>query len=507
MSNKNLTGSLSIDHISMIFGVTKVLDEVSVEFRPGNIYGVVGHNGAGKSTLMQILSGALRPTEGDISLGEQKLEFNTPQDALLAGIACVYQELSLPLNLPIYQCLYLAHEFRKGPFVDKRRMREESKKLCALVGLNIDVNLVLGTLPVSQRQLLEIAAALGRNAKALLLDEPTTALEPSQVEVLFNIIRKLADEQNLIVLLVNHKLDEILSVCDHVTALAEGAVILSSKTSETNLAQLTEAIIGTNLKSTNVAVNGDGTNRSIEKSVSYIEANNIKAPGLHDVSFSVNQGEILGIYGLNGSGRTRLLRVLYGDLEIESGQLRIDGADITFKDPRDAFRQGVAYLSEERKRDGFFPLMNAAENVTLPILWKFREFMIFLNRKSLQRFSEKSLLDLSVKGNLKGPISRLSGGNQQKVLFAKVLAQKPRILLLDEPTKGVDIGAKREIYRIIKDAAENENVTILVVSSEEEEILALSDSVLVMKLGNVLGDKLRAEGLSLTDLRRAALNT
>lgn len=505
MNSSTSSWSLSVNHLTMKFGSSKALDDISVEFNAGEIHGVVGHNGAGKSTLLQILSGALSPTNGELVMGDQKLEFDEPSKALEAGIACVYQELSLPMNLPVYQCMFLGHEITSGIFTDKKKMKDESKRLCELVGLEIDVNVILGTLSVAQRQLLEIAAALGRNTKVLLLDEPTTALEPNQVEILFEIIRKLAKEQNLIVLLVDHKLDEILSVCNKVTALADGKVILSGNTSEITLEQLTEAVVGTARKHVEVS---DKKSQQAEQKMTkgnFFEAKNIEAEGLHDISFTVGQGEILGIYGLNGSGRSRLLRLLYGDLKIELGQLIIDGKVMRFNNPQDAFNSGIAYLSEERKRDGFVPLMNSGENVTLPILKLFKRLRIILNHQSRKNFADNLTNNLSVRGNLKGPISRLSGGNQQKVLFAKVLAQKPKVVLLDEPTKGIDIGAKREIYKIIKDAATKDNITVLVVSSEEEEILTLADNVLIMKSGKVIGDKINSKGLSIIDLRRFSL--
>lgn len=505
MNSSTSSWSLSVNHLTMKFGSSKALDDISVEFNSGEIHGVVGHNGAGKSTMLQILSGALSPTNGELVMGDKKLEFDEPSKALEAGIACVYQELSLPMNLPVYQCLFLGHEITSGIFTNKKKMKDESKRLCALVGLDIDVNVTLGTLSVAQRQLLEIAAALGRNTKVLLLDEPTTALEPNQVEILFDIIRKLAKEQNLIVLLVDHKLDEILSVCNKVTAFADGKVILSGKTSEISLEQLTEAVVGTARKHAEVS---DNKSQQIDHKIlnnNFFEAKNIEAEGLHDISFTVGQGEILGIYGLNGSGRSRLLRLLYGDLKIELGQLIIDGKVMNFNNPQDAFESGIAYLSEERKRDGFVPLMNSGENVTLPILKLFKRLRIILNHQLRKDFADKLISNLSVRGNLKGPISRLSGGNQQKVLFAKALAQKPKVVLLDEPTKGIDIGAKREIYKIIKDAATKDNITVLVVSSEEEEILTLADNVLIMKSGKVIGEKIKSKGLSIIDLRRFSL--
>ena len=505
MNSSTSSWSLSVNHLTMKFGSSKALDDISVEFNAGEIHGVVGHNGAGKSTLLQILSGALSPTNGELVMGDQKLEFDEPSKALEAGIACVYQELSLPMNLPVYQCMFLGHEITSGLFTNKKKMKDESKRLCALVGLDIDVSVILGTLSVAQRQLLEIAAALCRNTKVLLLDEPTTALEPNQVEILFTIIRKLAKEQNLIVLLVDHKLDEILSVCNKVTALADGKVILSGKTSEITLEKLTDAVVGTTRKHAEVS---DKKSQQGEQKITngnFFEAKNIEAEGLHDISFTVGQGEILGIYGLNGSGRSRLLRLLYGDLKIELGQLIIDGKVMRFNNPQDAFNSGIAYLSEERKRDGFVPLMNSGENVTLPILKLFKRLRIILNHQARKDFADNLTNNLSVRGNLKGPISRLSGGNQQKVLFAKVLAQKPKVVLLDEPTKGIDIGAKREIYKIIKDAAAKDNITVLVVSSEEEEILTLADNVLIMKSGKVIGDKINSTGLSIIDLRRFSL--
>lgn len=505
METSEETWLLSVNNLSMNFGQTQALDQVSIEFESGRIHGIVGHNGAGKSTLLQILSGAIVPTSGVISLQGELLNINEPADAISKGIVCVYQELALPVNLKVYQCLFLGREVSKHGRLDKRFMHDATKALCAEVGLDVKPDDVVDTLSVAQRQLLEIASAIGKQVQVLLLDEPTTALEPSKVNVLFSTIKRLAKEKHIVVILVNHRLDEILSVCDKVSALTDGKLISSELVEDLNVQKLTSYVVGNSSK-VHSSYSSDLIDLGVSKSSDEVLAvSDLKGERLNDISFSLSRGEVLGIYGLNGSGRSRLLRVLYGDLQKQSGNIFLEGKEIDIKSPQKAIESGFAFLSEERKRDGFIPLMPASDNIVLPIIRNFIKYFFFVEHKRKSKFGKEQLENLNVRGNLIGPIMRLSGGNQQKVLFAKVLAQNPGILLLDEPTKGIDIGAKSEIYRVIKDAARIRGIGVLVVSSEEEEILTLADSVIIMKNGKCDGRKFPTNRHSVATLRELAL--
>jgi ABC-type sugar transport system ATPase subunit len=496
---------LSVINLSMNFDQTQALDRVSIEFESGKIHGIIGHNGAGKSTLLQILSGAIIPSAGGMSLQGELLSIKEPADAISKGIVCVYQELALPVNLKVYQCLFLGREASKLGFLDKKFMHDATKALCAAVGLDVKPDDVVGTLSVADRQLLEIASAIGKQARVLLLDEPTTALEPSQVKVLFSTIGRIVKEKNIAVILVDHRLDEILSVCDKVTTLTDGKLVSSELVEDLTVEKLTTYVVGNSNKIESSQAGYLTGKASSNSSVELLSISNLKEERLEDISISLSYGEVLGIYGLNGSGRSRLLKVLYGDLQKQSGLIFLDGKEIDIKSPLKGIQTGFAFLSEERKRDGFIPLMTASENIVLPIIRNFMKYFFFIDHKKKSKFGIGQLGDLKVRGNLFGPIMHLSGGNQQKVLFAKVLAQNPRVLLLDEPTKGIDIGAKSEIYRVIKDAARIRGIGVLVVSSEEEEILSLADSVVIMKSGKCDGKKYPTNQYSVATLRELAL--
>lgn len=496
---------LSVNNLSMNFGQTQALDRVSIEFESGRIHGIVGHNGAGKSTLLQILSGAIVPSSGAISLQGELLNIKEPADAISIGFVCVYQELALPVNLKVYQCLFLGREVSKLGRLNKRFMYDATKSLCMAVGLNIKPDDVVNTLSVAQRQLLEIASAIGKQVRVLLLDEPTTALEPSQVNVFFSTIKKLAKDKNIVVILVDHRLDEILSVCDKVSALTDGKLISSELVTDLNVEKLTSYVVGNSSKMGSDRLRDAIDLGGSKSSGELLSVSNLKEERLNDIALSLSRGEVLGIYGLNGSGRSRLLRVLYGDLKKQSGNILLEGKEIDIQSPQKAIELGFAFLSEERKRDGFIPLMPAGENITLPIIRNFKKWFFFVEHMTKSKFGKEQLKNLNVRGNLFGPIMRLSGGNQQKVLFAKVLAQNPEILLLDEPTKGIDIGTKSEIYRVIRDAVRIREIGVLVVSSEEEEILTLADSVVIMKNGTCDGRKFPTNTLSVATLRKLAL--
>lgn len=506
-----MTWSLLATHLSMQFGDTQALNDVSIEFKSGEIHGVVGHNGAGKSTLLQVLSGALTPGEGGLTLDGTNLNFSEPFQAINAGIACVYQELSLPTNLTVTECLFLGHEIGNFGVLSKKEMNKKAQILCDEYGIEVDSGkTVCSELSISQRQLLEIAAASNRRARVLLFDEPTTALEPKQVEILFKLMRKLAQEENLVVIFVDHRLDEILSVCDRVTALADGKIRLSEDVANLNITKLTEAIVGiSQLRASNTNKGSFSTNVTLGKKESnnelLLEIKSLKSSRLAVNEFTLSKGEIVGLYGLNGSGRSRFLKTLYGVNHFDSGSILFKRKVFKPTEPKSALDLGIAYLSEDRKNDGFIPLMNAYENISIAVLSRYKRLKLFINHKIKIEASKAVIQSVNALGNLRGPIVRLSGGNQQKVLFAGSILKNPSLLLLDEPTKGIDVGAKKEIYELIKTLAHDKGVSVIFSAGEEEEILTLADSVVIFRDGITTGKKFKTNELSIQMLRTLAI--
>lgn len=499
------TSSYRATNISMSFGPVTVLDSVTVELRPGTVTALVGHNGAGKSTLLRCLSGAERPRSGELSIGGEVVRFAGPADAKARGVACVYQELSLVDCLTVAENVFLGSEELKLGMLDRARMRAETAALCEEFGIRARPDDLVSVLPVAQRQLIEVAAAIHSNARFLLLDEPTTALEPHQIDDLLSTIRKVVASRNLAVFFVDHKLDEVFAVADHVLCLADGRVILDRPIEGLGRDEVVRAIVGDEglqEAQENLSASQAPTPRASE-STPCLQVRELRAPRLASVSLEVHAGEILGLYGLVGSGRSRFLRTLYGDEPTTSGEILLDGRPTRIDTVARAMRAGIAYLPEERKVSGFIPRFNSIDNVILPVLKRFASAGV-IRWKSARAAGSDALGKLDVRGSLTRPIVELSGGNQQKVLFGRAALQHPRVLLLDEPTKGVDIGAKAELHEIVKDLARTKGVAVIVVSSEEEELLALVDSVCVFVGGSCDGTRYDPATIGASGLRRLA---
>lgn len=504
---------LVVSDISKTYGATRALSNVSIRVRPGEVVALIGHNGAGKSTLLRSLSGAEVPDEGTISVDGDSTPFASPKDATNAGLACVYQELSLIDQLTVAENVFLGQERRNGLILSRKEMNRVTEELCREFGITARATDAVGTLPVAQRQLLEVARAIYHDAKYLLLDEPTTALEERQVDTLLSIIRKLADEKGVGVLLVNHKLDEVFAVAERVIGLSNGRIVLDGVIGEIDRQAVVDAIVGDHDVDAETMIGNSMDLSPIEATSEeellhafgepVLEALNVRGNGLDGVSLTVHEGEILGIYGLIGSGRSRFLRTIYGAEPLGAGQLKLVGRDYAPRRPGHAIRAGVAFLSEERKADGFIPQMTSIDNAVLPILGRHVTAGI-LNWKKLRGTADDVLAKMSIRGDISSPITALSGGNQQKALFARATLQAPRLLLLDEPTKGVDIGAKQEIYSIIRRLAREKNVAVIVVSSEEEELTALANTICVFRQGTCDGTTFPKDGISPAQLRELA---
>jgi ribose transport system ATP-binding protein len=499
------SAQLAAEHVSKRYGRTLALDDVTIVLSPGEVHALVGHNGAGKSTLLRLFAGVERPDSGRIAVGGEARVFESPAAAFAAGVATVYQELSQVDQLSVAQSIFLGREIARGGRLDKGGMAAEARRLCLAYGLDVDPEARIRDLSVGQRQMVEIVAALHRNARYLLLDEPTSALESDRIEHLLVTVKRLAQEQNLAVLLVDHKLDEVFAVADRITALASGRVVLSGPVGEVGRADVVRAIVG---ESHSVA-DLDGAKRLPAATVPppvgvpVLKVDRLATDRLAEVSLAAWPGRVLGVYGLVGSGRSRFLRTLVGLERPVAGTIELEGRPFPPRDPEAAIAAGIAYLSEERKADGFVPMMSPPANVTLPVLTRFARAGV-LNRGAMARTALEWLRRVQVRGRLDGPIADLSGGNQQKTLFARALLEQPRLLLLDQPTKGVDIGAKAEIHRIVRDLAATGSVAVVVVSDEEDEILGLADDVAIFRAGRCDGVLHLRGSLDIRTLRELA---
>lgn len=487
-------------NITKDYSGVPVLLGVSLTLKPGQIVGLVGHNGAGKSTLLKVLSGAHRQSSGELTIGGQPVEFQSPSEAIARGVSTVYQELSLLPNLTVAQNVWLGREKKKGGFtLDMAAMREGAQRLLDEFDLPIDVDRTVGSYPVAVRQLLEIAIASSRETQFLLLDEPTTALEGDQISDLLRYIRKLADERGIGVLIINHKLDELYGVADRITALMNGRVLLDAPADTVDRKAVISAIAG--------ADHGSVTSERQQEITDHqqvMTVHNLKGILLNGVSFDVRSAEILGIYGLGGSGRSETLRAIAGITPAVSGEVYMaDGHPFLPRTPAESMKKGIAFLTEERKSDGIVPQMSSVLNAALPVFKRFSRFAR-LDDGAMRKNADELLTSMALTGDPHGPITSLSGGNQQKVLIARVLMQNPDVLLLDEPSKGVDIGAKSDIHTLLRKLAHQEGKAVVMVTSEEEEILDVADRVLVFAEGRVVAGPTDVSELSISALRTLA---
>ncbi|MCZ8879535.1 sugar ABC transporter ATP-binding protein [Escherichia albertii] len=485
--------------IKIAFSGVQVLHGVDFCVKPGEIHGLFGHNGAGKSTLLKILAGVNPHDSGELRLGNNVIRLSSPRDALNKGIACVYQELRLIPGMSVWQNLFLGREIRKNGFLDEITMRDHTVKIIEEYGLSFHANDLVKDLSHPDKQMLEVIANLDRDARFLFLDEPTTALEGHQAKELLNAVQRIAREKSIGVVLVSHKLDEVLGVCDKATVMCGGKVIYHADKETLSKDAIVDAIVG------DAAVYQASEEKRDISALSlplFLQVNHLTTPRLKEINLTARKGEILGIYGLAGAERTRFCRTLYGLEPQTGGEILMNNQQYHPSSPGWAIKNNIAYLTEERKKDGFIPNMSSFVNATLPILQRFRSSGL-VNHMQAEKSASEILRQMNTRGTLTGPIKSLSGGNQQKVLFARVIGQKAELVLLDEPTKGVDIGAKADIYKIIYQLAEA-GCCVLMVSSEEEELLEVADNIVVFRQGVCDGVAIPAQQLTPALLRKAA---
>lgn len=487
--------ALEMKQITKEFPGVKALDEVTFQVKKGEIHALCGENGAGKSTLMKVLSGVYPhgTYKGNIMINGKEQTFRSIKDAEKAGIAIIYQELALVKHMSVTENLFLGKEHAKFGVIDAHRQHKETAYWLEQVGLsNIHPETVTGTLGIGQQQLVEIAKALSKDAKILILDEPTAALTEKEVEILLDILRKFR-EQGVTCIYISHKFNEVFSIADSVTILRDGKTIATKSIDEVTEDQVISLMVGRELKDR--FPRQDATPGEIVLELENYRVTDAKDPNkliIRDLSFQLQKGEIVGIAGLMGSGRTELVMSLFGALDGRvEGSVKIDGKSVKIKQPSHAISHGLALVTEDRKKTGLVLGRSIQDNIMLPSLQQVSTWTGINSSKEVSQ-AMTYFKKLGVKAtSLETVVGTLSGGNQQKVVLGKWLMTQPKVLILDEPTRGVDVGAKYEIYQIMNELI-REGVSILMISSELPEVLGMSHRILVMAEGSITAE-LKAE--------------
>jgi rhamnose transport system ATP-binding protein len=463
---------LDLKNITKKFTGTLALSEVDFDLSPGEVHALVGENGAGKSTLIKIITGIYQPDGGDIVINGEKVVFPDARASYDHGIAAIYQEASLFEDLSIAENIYMGHQEIR-PFtrnIKWKALYSKADEFIKSLEVNLNSHALVRSLSIAEKQLVEIIKALSADAKILIMDEPTASLTKEEIDYLFRITRKLRNEGTAIIF-ISHRLEEVFEIADRVTVIRDGKKVGTLAREDLNVDELVRMMVGRNLQTL------------------YPKT---KAGEFHNVTFELKRGEILGLAGLVGAGRTEVARTIFGVEKSEGGKIFLEGKEIKIGNPRDALEMGIAYLSESRQEYGLILQMTITQNITVPILQRFSRFG-FIKKGNEREMARKffDLLDIRASG-LDQRVGSLSGGNQQKVSIAKWLAANAKILILDEPTKGIDVGTKAAVHKLMSDLA-NEGKAILMISSEIPEIIGMSDRILVMNEGVLVAEIARAE--------------
>jgi ribose transport system ATP-binding protein len=479
---------LEMRGISKRFGATHALSNVDLTVRSHEIHALVGENGAGKSTLMKVLSGVYQPDAGTIKVAGQPIVIHRPADARAAGINLIYQELSVATNLSVAENIFMGSEPRnRWGMADTAEMNRRADEVLASLNAPFAATTRASSLSIAQQQQVEIARALIHRGRILIMDEPTAALSERETDALFRIVRKLRDD-GIAVIYISHRMAEVHELADAVTVLRDGAYVGELKRSELDTQRIVQMMVGRDLGDFYQHKSGRAAGRVM------LEVQQLGGGKVQPASFEARAGEVLGLAGLVGAGRTELARLIFGADKRTSGRIFVDGKEARIERPEDAMRLGIGYLPEDRKGQGLFLQLSALSNTSMNTLRQHARLGV-IEHRALRSLTVKAIDRLSIK--VPGPdgiVGGLSGGNQQKVLLARWLEIRPRILILDEPTRGVDIGAKTEIYRIINELAQ-QGVAVIVISSELPEVIAVCDRVLVMREGRIMGE-CRGDGIT-----------
>ena len=473
---------LTMKDIDKSFPGVHALDHVNFEVKRGEVHALMGENGAGKSTLMKVLTGIYTKDSGTITFEGKETEFHNTREAQDAGVVIVHQELNMLGHLTVAQNIFIGREFKKGIKIDDKKMNEEAKKLFDRLHIDIDPSDTMSDLTVGKQQMCEIAKAISHEAKVIIFDEPSAALTEAEIEELFKIIRDLR-EQDLGIVYISHRMDEIKVITDRVTVMRDGTYVGTLITKDSTKDDIINMMVGRVIYEDPKTESMVAPDAPVVLKVDHLNAGKM----VQDVSFELRKGEILGFSGLMGAGRTETARAIFGADPKESGDIYINGEKVTINSPQDAVRCGIGYLSEDRKRYGIVVQKTVAENSTMACLENFMSG-IFINKKKEKKVAQDYVESLATKTpSVDQLVVNLSGGNQQKVVIAKWLINDCDILIFDEPTRGIDVGAKNEIYKLMNKLA-SEGKFIIMISSEMTEILRMSDRIVVMCEGRKTGE-------------------
>ena len=472
---------VELKNITKRFPGVVAMRNMSIGIKPGEIHGLIGENGAGKSTLIKVLTGVHIPEEGDIFVDGEKKVFRNPVQSREAGIACVYQELNIVRQLPVVDNVFMGRAIKKGPLLDYPKMEQIAKEALTTLGHpEIDVRMECGKLGIGLQQMVEIAKAVSLDAKLIIMDEPTSSLGKEEIEQLMETVRTLK-KKGIAILFVSHKLEELFELCDRVTVMRDGEHIVTEDIANMTEEKLINAMGGRtldNLFPKEYGVKGDV----------WLEAKNLNEAGvLHDVSFQAHAGQITCFAGLVGAGRTETMRAVFGADPLDSGEIYVKGKKVTIKKPADAIKQGIGFLTEDRKGQGLVLSLGVRTNLILANMKGFTKGLLF-DEKKIEQTGQDNIAALKIKTpSLDEVTAQLSGGNQQKVVIGKWVNTDADILIFDEPTRGIDVGAKIEVYNVMNQMVK-EGKCVIMVSSELPEVLAMSDHVVVMRGGRVMAN-------------------
>jgi ABC-type sugar transport system ATPase subunit len=471
-------------HIEKSFHSVKVLNDIQFSLKAGTVHALMGENGAGKSTMMKILAGVYKSDGGEIYIDGKKVSIDSPKDSQELGIAMIHQELSSIPQMAVAENIYLGREPGSKLFMSYTEMYKQTAQLLESLHVHINPKVKIGTLKVADQQLIEIAKAISFNANIIIMDEPTSAITDKEVENLFHIIRSLK-EQGKGIIYISHKMDEIFQIADEITVLRDGAYINSWQAKDIDNSILIKNMVGRELNEVYPKV-------KVPIGETLLEVKDFSLKNkFENISFDVKKGEILGFAGLVGAGRTEIMNSLFGLTPPDTGEIRMDGKAITIKKPQDAIGYGIAYVTEDRKNEGLILQMGVGQNITLASMKELQKLLI--KAKEERKVILEQIKTLRVKVNHpKQLASSLSGGNQQKVVLAKWMMKNPRLLILDEPTRGIDVGAKAEIYKLMCEYVDKGN-SIIMISSEMPEVMGMSDRIIVLSNGQFGGELCREE--------------
>ncbi|MBR4442454.1 MAG: sugar ABC transporter ATP-binding protein [Clostridia bacterium] len=489
---------LEMKHITKIFPGVKALDGVDFDLRPGEIHAIAGENGAGKSTFIKVLTGVHQPDGGEIILDGKRLVMSNPNVAIQHGIAAIYQHPASYPDLSVAENIFIGHEFKTGPFVSWVKARRAAQKLLDSIGANFSPNASVGALSVAQQQMVEIAKALSQNARILIMDEPTAALSKKESEELYGIARTLRDK-GVAIILISHRFEDIFGLADRVTVFRDAHYIGTWNIDEVSENDLVHYMVGHQIEHYY-------PQRVCNAGEEVLRVENLTRTGFfRDVSFTLRAGEIVGLTGLVGAGRTEVVEAICGVTRYDSGRVIVGGKPQRFVDPRDAMAGGIGLLPEDRQKQGLLLPWSINHNITLPIIDRISKKGLFLSAKAERAVSEREKSQLAIKApDVETAAGTLSGGNQQKVVIAKQLAASSRIIILDEPTKGVDISSKAAIYELMAELAA-QGVAILMISSEMPEVMNMSDRIYVMGEGHITKEFTDVANLTQQQILEAAM--